>query len=178
MGRLRWSLAAVLAVCMMSAAFAEEIGWQEAVARLAYERTKAETCVKELKKYGDKTAISRGEDAYNDAKAEYDAIVRGLTVALARKGEPASLPDLEARLERGFEAREAFCKNVQPLIPSTFGQRSPIADIVGGFAGPVIDAIKAIYLRGKDDDALIRRTIETQLEATSWPAFTSITPSP
>ena len=44
----------VLAVCMISAAFAEEIGWQEAVARLAYERTKAETCVKELKKYGDK----------------------------------------------------------------------------------------------------------------------------
>jgi hypothetical protein len=101
MERLRWSLAAVLAVCMISAAFAEEIGWQEAVARLAYERTKAETCVKELKKYGDKAAISRGKDAYNDAKAEYDAIIQGLTVALARKGEPASLPDLEARLQRG-----------------------------------------------------------------------------
>ena len=178
MGRVRSLLAAVLAICMMSAAFAEEIGWQEAVARLAYERTKAETCVKELKKYGDKAAISRGEDGYNDAKAEYDAIVQGLTVALARKGEPASLPDLEARLQRGFDAREAFCKRVQPLIPSTAGQRSPIADIVGGVAGPVIDAIKAIYLRGKDDDALMRKTIGTQLEATSWPAFASITPSP
>jgi hypothetical protein len=178
MRRLRWSLAVLLAVCMISAAFAEEIGWQEAVARLAYERTKAETCVKELKKYGDKPAISRGEDAYNDAKAEYDAIVQGLTVALARKGEPASLPDLEARLKRGFEAREAFCKSVQPLVPSTAGQRSPIADVIGGLAGPVIDAVKAIYLRGKDDDALMRKTIETQLEATSWAAYASITPSP
>ena len=45
---------------MISAAFAEEIGWQEAVARLAYERTKAETCVKELKKYGDKAADKPG----------------------------------------------------------------------------------------------------------------------
>jgi hypothetical protein len=147
------------------------------VARLAYERTKAETCVKELKKYGDKPAISRGEDVYNDAKAEYDAIVEGLTVALARKGEPASLPDLESRLQRGFDAREAFCRSVQPLVPSTVGQRSPIADIVGGLAGPVIDAVKAIYLHGKDDDALMRKTIETQLEATSWLQFGSISPS-
>jgi hypothetical protein len=178
MRRLRWSLALVLAVCMISAALAEEVGWQEAVARLAYERTKAETCVKELKKYGDKAAISRGEDAYNDAKAEYDAIVQVLTVALARRGEPASLPDLEARLQRGFDARDGFCKSVQPLIPSTAGQRSPITDVIGGVAGPLIDAIKAIYLRSKDDDALMRKTIETQLEATSWPAFASIAPSP
>jgi hypothetical protein len=168
----------VLGVCVVSAAFAEEIGWQEAVARLAYERTKAETCVKELKKYGDQAAISRGEDAYDGAKAEYDAIVSGLTVSLARRGEPASLPDLEARMQRGFDAREAFCKSVQPLLPSTAGQRSPLTDVIGGIAGPVIDAIKAIYLRGKDDDALMRKTIETQLEATSWTAFASIAPSP
>jgi hypothetical protein len=177
MERLRFLLAAVLAVCVMSAAVAEEIGWQEAVARLAYERTKVETCVKELKKYGDKAAISRGEDAYNNAKAEYDAIIQGLTVALARKGEPASLPDLEARMQRGFDTRDAFCKSVQPLVPSSAGQRDVIADIVNGVVGPVIDAIKAIYLRGKDDDALMRKTIETQLGATSWPAFRSISSS-
>jgi hypothetical protein len=167
MGRLRWSLAALLAVCMISAAFAEEIVWQE-----------AETCVKELKKYGDQAAQSRGEDAYNDAKAEYDAIVSGLTVALARKGEPASLPDLEARLHRGFEAREAFCKIVKPLVPSTTGEKSPITDIVGGAVGPVIDAIKAIWIRAQDDGALMRKTIESQLEAASWPTFASITSSP
>jgi hypothetical protein len=177
MRRFRGAVA-VVAVFAISAAFAEEIGWQEAAARLAYERTKAETCVKELKKYGDAAAIRRGEDAYGNAKAEYDAIVSGLTVALPRKGEPASLPDLEDRMQRGFDAREGFCKSVQPLIPSTAGQRSPITDVIGGIAGPVIDAIKAIYLRGKDDDALMRKMIDTQLEATSWPAFASITPSP
>jgi hypothetical protein len=163
---------------MVSAAFAEEIGWQEAVARLAYERTKAETCVKELKKYGDQVAVTRGEDAYNDAKAEYDAIVSGLTVALARKGEPASLPDLQARLERGFDAREAFCNNVQALAPSDTGKKGPIADIVGGAVGPVVDALKAIWMSKQDNDASMRNTIQTQLEATSWPAFASIAPSP
>jgi hypothetical protein len=177
MKRLR-GVVAVLAVCMNSAAFAQEIGWQEAVARLAYERTKAETCVKELKKYGDDAAKSRGEDAYNDAKAEYDAILSGLIVALARKGEPASLPDLEGRMQRGFEAREAFCKSVQPLVPSSSGQRSPITDVIGGAVGPVIEAIKSIWTRKQDDDALMRTTIATQLEATSWPAFASITSSP
>jgi hypothetical protein len=176
-GRLHFLLSAVPAVCMMSAARAEEIGWQEAVARLAYERTKVVTCVKELKKNGNEAAISRGEDAYNDAKAEYDAIIQGLTVALARKAQPASLPDLEARMQRGFDARDAFCKSVQPLVPSSAGQRNVIADIVGGAIAPVIDAIRVIYLRGKDDDALMRKTIETQLGATSWPAFPSISSS-
>ena len=109
MGGLRWAVA-VFVVCMVSAAFGQGIGWQEAVARLAYERTKAGTCVIELKKYGNKAAIKRGEDAYNNAKSEYDGIISGLTVALAKKDEPASLPDLEARMNRGFDAREAFCK--------------------------------------------------------------------
>jgi hypothetical protein len=153
---------------------ADDIGWQEAVARLVYERTKAETCVKELKKYGDKAAISRGEDAYDDAKAEYDAIISGLVVALARKGEPTSLPDLEVRMQRGFAARDAFCKSVQALAPSGAGQKSVVADIVKGVVGPVIDAVKAIWMRSKDDDALMRKVIQTQLEAALWPAFASI----
>jgi hypothetical protein len=155
----------------------KDIGWQEAVARLAYERTKAETGVKELKKYGDKAAISRGEDAYNNAKAEYDGIIQGLIVALARKGEPTSLPDLEARMQRGFDARDAFCKSVQALAPSSAGQKSVIADIVKGVVGPVIDAVKAIWMRSKDDDALMRKTIQTQLDAALWPPFASISPS-
>jgi hypothetical protein len=119
----------------MGAAFAEEPGWQEAVTRLAYERTKAETCVKELKKYSDRAAISRGEDAYDDAKAEYDAVVSGLLVALAQKGEPATLPDLEARMKRGYDARKTFCKSVQSLVPSSAGQKGALDMILGGPLG-------------------------------------------
>jgi hypothetical protein len=156
---------------------AAEIGWREVVARLAYERTKAETCVKALKAYDDPAAIKPGEIAYGEAKAEYDGIIHGLTVALATKGEPASLPDLETRMQRGFDAA-TFCKSVLLLVPSRAGQRSVITDIVGGAVGPVIDAVKEIVIRGQEDDALTRKTIENELEAASWPSFASISPSP
>ena len=174
MGKFRWLVLIVLAVCVVTPVLAQDISWQEAIARLAYERTRAETCVKTLKSYGKKDAVKRGEIAYDQAKAEYDGIIRGLTVALARKGEPTGLPDLEARTQRGFEARVAFCASVQPLVPPSAGQRGPIGDMVGGAVGPVVDAAKAIWMRVRDDDALMRKTIENQLEATLWQPFKSI----
>jgi hypothetical protein len=147
------------------------------VARLARERTLAETCVGLLKEYGDKAAQARGAVAYGEAKADFDGVIAGLIVALARKEQPKSLPDLQALLQRGFEEREAFCRTVDPLVPKAQGQKSPIADIVEGAVKPVIDALVAIWSRTRDDNALMRKTIQTQLEATSWPAFDKVAPS-
>jgi hypothetical protein len=169
----------VLAICAVTCASgAEDIGWQEAVARLAQERTLAESCAGLLKKYGDSSAVDRGKFDYAEAKAEYDGIIVGLDVALASNDRPASLPELETRLKRGFDKRQAFCDSVQKwLPPRTRGRKGPIADIVGGVVGPVIDALKAIWLRTRDDNALMRKTIETQLEATTWPSFAAVSPS-
>jgi hypothetical protein len=156
----------------------DDIGWQEAVARLAHERTLAETCVGLLKKRGDAGAIDRGALAYADAKAEYDGIISGLAVALASREQPSSLPDLETRLRRGFQKRVAFCDSVKPLLPAqTAGEKGLIDTIVGGTVGPLIDAVKAIWLRIRDDNALMRKTIETQLEATTWRDFGSVPPA-
>jgi len=67
MRRASW-LTAVIVVCSAAwTASAQDIGWQEAVARLKQERTLAETCVSLLKKYGDAGAIDRGRLAYADA---------------------------------------------------------------------------------------------------------------
>jgi hypothetical protein len=117
MRRASWLTALIVASSAAWAASAQEIGWQEAVARLAHERTVAETCVALLKKYSKDGAIDRGQLAYADAKAEYDAIIVGLDVALAQSDQPASLPDLEARLRRGFDKRQAFCATVERLVP-------------------------------------------------------------
>jgi hypothetical protein len=172
MPRVAWLLV-VLAVAVAATPLrAQEINWQEAVARLAQERTRAETCVVWLKKYGDAAAKDRGALVYDDAKAEYDAVIAGLVVALARKAQPASLPDLQARLQRG-----AFCNSALRLVPPDSGQKGPIEEVVTGIAKPVIDALVSIWSRVRDDDALMRKTIQTQLEATSWPAFDKVAPS-
>jgi len=180
MRRALWLVAPIVGCSVAWAVSAQDIGWQEAVARLAQERTLAEKCVALLKKHGHRNAgaIERGQLAYADAKAEYDAIIAGLDVALAQSDQPASLPDLEARLRRGFDKRQAFCASVERLVPPPpKGVKSPFTDIVGGVVGPVVDALKAIWLRTRDDNALMRKTIETQLEDTKWPSFASVSPS-
>jgi hypothetical protein len=140
MRRALWLMALIVVCSAAWAASAQDIGWQEAVARLAQERTLAETCVALLKKHGhgNAGAIERGRLAYADAKAEYDAIIAGLDVALAQSDQPASLPDLEARLRRGFDKRQAFCATVERLVPPPPGVKGPFADIVGGAVGPVV----------------------------------------
>jgi hypothetical protein len=165
----------------LSTSTGPEITWQEAAARLARERTLAETCAALLKKHSDPAAIDRGALAYGEAKAEYDGIIAGLVVALARKGAPTSLPDLQDRLKHAVAKRDAFCRSVQSLAPAPVnGEKGVISEIVegaiGGAIDPLVDAIKAIWMHSRDENALLRKTIETQLEATAWPNFASISP--
>src|SRR5207249_9779360 len=54
------------------------ITWPEAVAQLAGERAKAETCVALVKKYGDEAQIARAQLTYTTAKADADAAIAGL----------------------------------------------------------------------------------------------------
>jgi hypothetical protein len=156
---------------------AEGIGWQEAVARLAHERTRAETCVRLLKTYGDEAALSRGDLTYGEAKAEVDAVIAGLIVALAKDEEPATLPDLETRLTLGIKGRQTLCEQVKPLVPDATGERNVVADLVAGALGPLVEAVKEIYLDAQKADRLTRLTIQNQLEATRWPAFAEIASS-
>src|SRR5436305_13864651 len=92
-----WPVVLALLLAPPAAAEAPAIGWQEAVARLAGERTRAEACAGVLKRYGDEAAKARGQVAYGEAKVEVDAVIAGLTGALARRAEPASQPDLAQR---------------------------------------------------------------------------------
>jgi hypothetical protein len=191
------------------------LSWQEVVAHLARERTLAETCGALLKKYGDKAAQLRGSLTYSEAKAEFDSVIAGLVVTLARRGQPESLFDLQAMLTRGFEKREAFCRSVETIVPNTNGEKGvgetgggtvkPVPETggekgVGETAGPapigeplskpkgangigetvrdivrvLTDAAVDIWSWRRENDALMHKTIQTQLEATSWPAFSDL----
>lgn len=153
------------------------IDWQEAVARLTRERALAETWAAALHRNRAKlpaAGIDQLATIYGEARAEFEGVISGLIVVLARGKQPASLPDLEARLTRGVQRREAFCAGASALLPPRAGERSIVADIVKGALGPLIEAVKSLYLRHKDDDALLRKTIETQLEAARWPDFARV----
>jgi hypothetical protein len=176
--RCRWLLLLPLLLAGPSAR-AKDLDWQNAIAQLGSQRTVAETCVGLLKKYGDPGARDRGSQVYADAKGDFDGIIAGLIVALARNKQPDSLSDLQARLTLGFQKREAFCQSVAPLIPpAASGQKGIVEEIVKGALEPVIQAVVEIYKNAQQQDELTRGTIQTQLEATQWPAFASVSPSP
>ena len=155
-----------------------DIGWPEAVGRLAGARTRAETCAAVLKAYGDEQQISRGQLAYGEAKANFDAVIAELVTALSEGGSPKSLPSLQTDLEHAGEGLGKFCKMVSDLLPSTSGHKGILGDIVKGAIQPVIDALSAavaaLYSNHRKDDALTRETIKTQLEATKWPNFDEV----
>jgi hypothetical protein len=158
---------------------AADIGWPEAVGRLAGERSKAETCAALLKGYGDEQQSSRGQLAYGDAKANFDAVIAELITALTEGGNPKSLPSLETDLEHGASSLREFCKTASDLLPSSSATNKGILDdIVKGAIQPVIDALSegvaALYNNHRKDDALTRETIKTQLEAAKWPNFAEV----
>jgi hypothetical protein len=159
---------------------AQTMRWPEAVAALAAERTRAETCVRLLKRHAgnDAAALSRGERAYAEAKAEVDAVIAGLIVVLAEGGTPPDLADLEARLTLGVQAREAFCTQVIALVPEDPGTRDlkRLVQLAGTVLPPLLEAARTLYAFVTGQDRMLRQTIQTQLEATKWSAFADITP--
>jgi hypothetical protein len=62
-------------------------------------------------------------------------------------------------------------------VPDATGEKNVVADLVAGALGPMIEAVKEIYLDAQEADRLTRLTIQNQLEATKWPAFAEIASS-
>jgi hypothetical protein len=156
---------------------AQPMRWQDAVATLAEERTRAEECVRQLKRHAgkNKNALSRGARAYAEAKANVDAVIAGLIVVLAQRGTPPDLADLETRLTRGVQAREDFCRQVMRLVPEDPGTKNVLVQVLGVVLPSLLEAARVLYTF-ETEDRLRRETIQRRLEATTWSAFTDITP--
>ena len=67
------------------------------------------------------------------------------------------------------------CNRVLALLPPDEGKKGGIGDIAKGAIEPVVKALSegvaALYNNYRNDKALIRQTIQTQLEAAKWPDF-------
>ena len=166
-----------LAFCFVAATagFAQEIGWPEAVGRLTRQRSKAETCIALVKKYGDEAQIARGSLEYNEAKSGNDGVISGLITALTLDDSPDSLPNLETQLQDSTIGLDGFCKSLSALIRETAGERGLLDGVIKEAIEPLLNslsaAVGALYGNYREDDALIRKTIQTQLEAARWPDF-------
>jgi hypothetical protein len=101
------------------------MSWREAVGQIAGQRTKAETCVALMKRYGNDAQIARGQLTYADAKADFDAVIAGLIAALSAGQTPASLPSLQAKLTSGVSALLELCDMVSNLLPSCHSFSAP-----------------------------------------------------
>jgi hypothetical protein len=155
------------------------MSWPEAVGQIAGQRTKAETCVALMKRYGNDAQIARGKLAYADAKADFDAVIAGLIAALSAGQTPASLPSLQAKLTSGVSALLEFSKMVSKLLPDTSGQRGVMDELakiipIEPLLKMLSEGVSALYSNHRNDDTLTRRTIQTQLEAARWPTFSEV----
>ncbi len=172
--------AALAAATLGAAALAQPppLAWPEAIARLAAERTRANTCVEQTRALGVAATdpLARG---YGEAKAEMDGIIAGLSVALAEGRKPDALDDLPRRIEAAVTRREAFCRAVaERLPPPPPGEKSVLSDVLGlgKLVKELVDAGLAIWDRIAEPDKLRRETIRAQLEATRWPDFAAASP--
>ena len=153
--------------------------WPDAVAQVAGVRTKAETSVALLKKFGDAGHIAHGQLIYSDAKGEADAVIAGLIVALSAKGKPESLSSLQERVERAVTALAKLRKLAEGQLPTLEGTKDfNLGDILKGaieqLQKPLSDAVAALYNNYRADNELTRKTIQTQLEAARWPDFAGV----
>jgi len=151
--------------------------WADAVAQLAAARTKAETCVALLKKFGDSGNLARGQLIYSDAKADADAVIAGLIVALSEKGQLEKLSSLQERVERAATGLAKLRNLAESQLPKFEGMKE-FSDILKGaieqLQKPLSDAVAALYNNHRTDNELTRKTIQTQLEAARWPDFAEV----
>jgi hypothetical protein len=158
------------------------ISWPDAVGKISGERAKAEACVALMKKYGDDGQKARGQLNYASAKADFDAVIAGLITALSAGQTRASLSSLQTRLSSGVSGLLEFCGTVSNLIPnSPAGQKDKdvtldIARLIPfeQLLKMLSEGVSALYNNHRSDDALTRRTIQTQMEAARWPAFSEV----
>jgi hypothetical protein len=174
-------LLAVLLLTAVAIGQPASTSWPDAVGKIAGERAKAETCVALMKKYGDDAQKARGEITYTNAKADFDAVIAELITALSTGQTPANLPNMQAKLISGVSGRVEFCGVVSDLLPKTAGQKekSVMIDIAKMIPFEQLlkvlsEGVSALYTNHRTDETLTRRTIQTQLEAARWPAFSEV----
>ena len=78
---------------------------------------------------------------------------------------------------------DAVCARAEAAAPQEAGAEGGVlAEIATGAVKPLIEAVQALWLDARhaaaEDDRLAAKTIQTQLEAATWPKFGDVPPAP
>ena len=174
---------AVLLLATPVSAGAEEIGWPQAVDRLAREKTLAEACASILKTFADGAPMARvqGERLYARAAADVAGLVRLFSADLASGRSPADLPELRQRLEAVPRQRQALCRQVDAAVGTALrrqlGRAGAAALLLAGSsdAAPSMDdAVVRIWQAYRAADQGGRATIVARIEAVRWLDYANI----
>ena len=157
------------------------IGWQEATARLTAEKERAEAATRIVKRFGDPAEHASAEITYAEGKAESDAVVAALAVALARREPPESLESLQQRLAQAVAARATLTTLARDQIGAAAAREgakdldwAAVTAVAANLLPALEAAVAALWNRREEADALTRKTIATQLEAARWADFASL----
>ena len=176
----------IILICLLSigSSLAAPPTWAEAVAPLVDQRAKAEICVALVKRDGKSTEVSDLMPKYAKAKAESDALITGLLVALAGRGTPSSLPSLQDRVAKSYANLADFCNSVEQIIalrrpPGERDAWSALAKILGidNLVNKMSDGVATLFNYYVTQDELTRKFIRIQLESAKWPDFSTV-PAP
>jgi hypothetical protein len=151
------------------------IDWDKAVADLRGERDRAVACAARARTLDAEKADGLSF-RYGMAKAEVDAVIAGLKVRLTQGGAPGDLQGLQARMRKGVEEREAFCRLVLERAPLEPGQKGILADVLGALAEPLVNAVRSLWEARQKASAAVGESIRYELEAARWPAFSDVPP--
>jgi hypothetical protein len=152
--------------------------WPDAIGPLAEGRSRAENCIRQLKRYGSLSQINQGEGIYTRAKSHSDGVIAGLLIALETGDAPANLTVVQLQLASTISGLAEFCNSVDDIVLAAVppGNRDVFTSIlrivsIEPLLKAVSDGVAALYNNNQNKDALIRKTIQTQLEAARWPDF-------
>ena len=122
-------------------------------------------------------ALSRGELAYDKARADVDGVIAGLIVVLAQRGTPRDLPIWRRSSPAGSRRAKPSAHRSSPSSRQTPAPaillvelRRRLCEAAGGGGSSRCTRLKT------EQDRLLRQTIQTQLEATTWTPFADLTP--
>jgi hypothetical protein len=153
----------------------ESMGWQKAVATLTAERGRAETAARIIKRLGGPGDLTAAEIAYGDGRAETEAVIAALGVALG-EGAPDDLADLEARIDRAVAARETLATRARDLASRAPAEKSEALDLLAKALPALLSAVGALWQRRGERDTATRAAIAARLDAARWPPFVDIAP--